>query len=301
MNRVMKKTLLSGVLCLLAVPAFAAGAGGGELSHRMMMLVIQLGVIIIAARLANIFFERLKMPGVLGELAAGMIIGPYLLGALSLPGFANGLFPMEGGTPVSPELYGICTVASVVLLFVVGLETDISLLLRFCVAGSLVGIGGVVFSFIAGAWIASAMSVPLFGEKLGVFAPACILLGIIATATSVGISARILSEKRKLDTPEGVTILAGAVVDDVLGIILLAVGLSLVTASGGDAGIDWGHIGIIVLKAVGIWLAATIAGIAASRKISVLLKWFRDRSSISMMALGLALILAGLFEEAGLA
>ena len=291
-------------LCLyttivLANDGTIAGMG---IMHRMMLLALQLGVILFMARLGNIFFEKIKMPGVLGELIAGVLIGPYLLGAVPLPGFPHGLFPLFSlEFPVSPELYGICTIASIVLLFMIGLETDIKLFLRYSLAGSLVGIGGVITSFVLGDIMTMIFSKMLFGVSLGFFAPPCLFLGIISTATSVGISARILSEERMLDSPEGVTILAGAVVDDVLGIILLAIGLGVISASEASGNINWAHIGIIAVKAVGIWLAAMVIGLIASQKISVLLKWFRDRSSIAIMAFGFALILAGLFEEAGLA
>jgi mannitol/fructose-specific phosphotransferase system IIA component (Ntr-type) len=117
----------------------------------------------------------------------------------------------------------------------------------------------------------------------------------------VGITARILSERRKLDSPEGVTILSAAVIDDVLGIVLLAIVMGVLTASRAAGTIDWGHILVIGAKAVGVWLAATVVGLLAARKISFLLKWFGERTSIAVMALGLALVLAGLFEEAGLA
>ena len=295
-------------LCLLPSSAMAAAgadpAGAHDMTHRMMMLVIQLGVILFAAKLGNILFERLRLPGALGELSAGMLIGPYALGKLGFYGFSGGVFPIVDGLSISPELSGICAVAAVVLLFVVGLETDISLLLRYSLAGGLVGLGGVVAAFFAGAGAVAVFSrfVPeLFGGQLGLFAPPCLLMGTVATATSVGITARILSDKRKLDSPEGVTILSAAVIDDVMGIIILAVVLGVVSASGSTGAVDWGHIGTIAAKAVGVWLAATAIGLLASRKISVLLKLFTRRTSIAVMALGLALILAGMFEEAGLA
>jgi len=282
--------------------ANSGGVSANSMTHRMMMLVIQLGFILFAARLGNILFEKMHMPGVLGELGAGIIIGPYLIGAISLPGFPDGVFPINSITfPISPELYGISTVASIVLLFMIGLETNFRLFLRYSFVGSLVGIGGVLFSFLFGDILAILFSQMLFGKTMGIFSPPCLFLGIISTATSVGITARILSERRKLDSPEGVTILAGAVIDDVLGIILLAVGLGIVTASSRSGNMDWAHIGIIAVKAIGIWATATAIGILASGKISLLLKWFRDRTSIAMMAFGFALILAGLFEEAGLA
>jgi Kef-type K+ transport system membrane component KefB/mannitol/fructose-specific phosphotransferase system IIA component (Ntr-type) len=268
----------------------------------MMMLMIQLGVIIFAAKFGGLLFQRLKMPSVLGELCAGMLIGPYLLGNLAFPGFAKGLFPPTGGPfPISVELYGICSLAAIILLFLVGLESDLKLFLRFSVAGTVVGIGGVITSFVLGDLTMLAVDDLVFGKNLGFFDGPCLFLGVLSTATSVGITARILSEKRKLSSPEGVTILAGAVIDDVLGIIMLAVVLGAISASKATGVIDWGHIGIIAGKAIGIWLISTILGLIFARRISVLLKWFKDQVSIAIMALGLALILAGLFEEAGLA
>ncbi len=290
----------------LASEAAAQDGGSPSMTHRMMMLAMQLGVIVIAARFGNILFTRLKLPGVVGELMTGVIIGPYVLGGLPLPGFPHGLFHVPesvavGTIPVSPELYGVCAVASVVLLFLVGLETDIGLFLRYSLAGSAVGIGGVAVTFVLGDVMAILFSPMLFGEKLGFLDAPCLFLGIISTATSVGITARILSERRKLDSPEGVTILAGAVIDDVLGMILLAIGMGIIAASKASGSIDWGHIGLIAFKAVSVWLAATAIGLLAARRISGLLKGFGDRSVIAVMALGLAMILAGLFEEAGLA
>ena len=300
------KILLIILTVLLQTGSWAQAADmpmheGADMSHRMMMLVIQLGLILFAARLGSMLAVRIRLPGVVGELLAGVVLGPYLLGGLSLPGFHNGLFPLGSSFPISPELYGICTLAVIVLLFMVGLETDIGLFMRYSLAASAVGVGGVIVSFIFGDALAVVFCRTVLGDPVGFLSPPCLFLGIITTATSVGITARILSEKRQLDSPEGITILGGAVIDDVLGIILLTIGLGIITASEGSGAIDWQHIGMIAVKAVGIWLLATALGLLASRKIGVLLKLFGDRSSIAVMALGLALILAGLFEEAGLA
>ena len=293
-------------LCLWPATALASDTtttAPASMTHRMMLLVIQLGLIIFAAKLGNVFFEKMRLPGALGELVVGMVIGPYALGRIGFYGFPGGLFPApgSGGFAISPELYGLSAVAAIVLLFNIGLETDLRLLLRYALAGGLVGLGGMVASFFLGAGCVMLFSETLFGQRLGLFAPQCLLLGTITTATSVGITARILSERRKLDSPEGVTILSAAVIDDVMGIILLTVVMSVVTASKVAGRIDWGHIGVIGAKAVGVWLGATVIGIIASRKVSTLLKWFGERTSIAVMALGLALVLAGLFEEAGLA
>jgi Kef-type K+ transport system membrane component KefB len=127
-------------------------------------------------------------------------------------------------------------------------------------------------------------------------------MGIIATATSVGISARILSERKKLSSPEGVTILSAAVLDDVLGIVLLAVVVGLVRSGGGtSSGVNWGLIGRIALKAFGFWLGSTVIGILLAPRITKGLKGLKDLETLSMIAFGLALLLAGLSELAGLA
>jgi len=141
------------------------------------------------------------------------------------------------GTSVSPELYGFCSVASVVLLFLVGLETDLKLFARYSLAGTLVGVGGVIVSFAAGALMGVWLLPMLKPGVYGFFSPGCIFLGVMSTATSVSITARILSERKKLETPEGATILAGAVLDDVLGIVMLAIGMGVIGSAGaGGAG-----------------------------------------------------------------
>ncbi len=301
---------------LLAIgPAVAMGAATGsagvdtppeaDMLHRMMVLAMQLGLILFAAKLVNILFQKIGLPGPLGELAAGVVIGPFALGSIPLVGFEHGLFhnPVYTGIAVTPELYGFASIAAIVLLFNVGLETNLKLLLRYAVVGGVVGLGGMLVSLALGAGCVVLFSDMLFGKQVSLLAPQCLFLGAITTATSVGITARILSDKKKLDCPESVTILSAAVIDDVLGIILLAIVMSLVTASKARVGgaVDWGRIGIVAVKALGVWLAATTAGLVAARRISSVLKWFGDRTAIAVLALGLALLVAGLFEEAGLA
>ena len=230
----------------------------------------------------------------------GMLIGPYALGQFGFFGFDHGLFPLVAGHAATPELFGIASVAAIVLMFTAGLETDLGLMLRYALAGGLAGIGGVVASFFAGAAVA-VVAGHMLGGQIGLFDPPALFLGTITTATSVGITARILSEERKLESPEGVTILSAAVIDDVIGIILLAIVIGIVNVRKAGGAFDWSAVGITSARAVGVWVVATVLGVAASRRISVLLKWFGGRTTIAVMALGLALMLAGLFEEAGLA
>ncbi|NQT92750.1 MAG: cation:proton antiporter, partial [Lentisphaerae bacterium] len=124
--------------------------------HSMTRLVLQLAVIVIVARVVGLFVSRaLRQPRVLGELIAGMLIGPYALGGLPLLPGGTSLFPaLTGAMPVSPELQAIATLAAIVLLFRAGLETDVSAFIRYSVVGSLVGVCGVVLSFVLGDLVA---------------------------------------------------------------------------------------------------------------------------------------------------
>jgi Kef-type K+ transport system membrane component KefB/mannitol/fructose-specific phosphotransferase system IIA component (Ntr-type) len=267
----------------------------------MAVLALQLGIVLFVVRICGKLAKRFKIPQVLEELLAGVIIGPYALGSIAFPGFPHGFFPLHSGSlAVSTELYAFASIASIVLLFASGLETDIGLFLRYSVAGGVIGIGGVVASF-------------ALGDLIGVFllpdatfmSPACLFMGILSTATSVGITARILSDQKKMDSPEGVTILAAAVFDDVLGIIALAVvlGIVAVIAGGQGAGGSLRASGILAIagKAFGIWLGFTTLGLVFSKKIAGFLKSFKSSFDFSILGLGIALILAGIFEKQGLA
>ncbi|MEN8150819.1 MAG: cation:proton antiporter [Planctomycetota bacterium] len=282
----------------------AHGEGHG-ITHNMMFLALQLGVILIAAKLMGEFTERVvKMPAVLGELAAGLIIGPYALGGLAIPGLGDALFPASAAAsevvPVSEVIYGVSTFASIVLLFLAGLETDFRQFMRYAGPGGLVGLGGVLGAFVTG----DVVTV-LFGQALGYegwtfMSGVPLFMGTISVATSVGITARVLSEKGSLDTPEGVTILAGAVIDDVLGIIVLAMVVAMHKA--GDSGeVDWGNIGIIAAKAFGIWLVATAVMIVAAGPLKRFFGILKGDGVVPGVALGIALILSGIMESFGLA
>lgn len=267
------------------------------MTHQMMLFVLQLAVIIFVARgLGDTFRRRFKLPSVLGELAAGMLIGPFALGSLSIGGFG----PLFGsgalGFPVTTELYGLATLASIVLLFFAGLETDLVAFLRYSLAGSLVGVGGVIASFTLGAYCAV-----WFGVAEHLADPQALFLGAVSTATSVGITARILAEKRKFDSPEGVTILAGAVVDDVLGVLVLAmaVGISKVSDVGGS--VPWSDLGMLAAKTFMFWIGSMAISLVSAPFVARVLKASGLHELMASASFGLALFLAGVTESIGLA
>jgi Kef-type K+ transport system membrane component KefB/mannitol/fructose-specific phosphotransferase system IIA component (Ntr-type) len=270
-----------------------------SITELMAALALQLGLILFAVRLGGRLAKKAGIPPVLGELFAGVLIGPYALGGIGFPGFPLGIFPPgSGAMGISDELYAFASIGSVILLFVSGLETNLGLFLRYSLAGGIIGLGGVAASFLLGNLTGMLLLHAPFAD------PRCLFLGILSTATSVGITARILSDRRKMDSPEGVTILAAAVFDDVLGIIALAVVLgitALLTHAEGGAGLSGAAILRIAGKAFGIWLGVTALGLLCARGVAGVLKRFKSGFDFAILSLGIALLLAGLFERQGLA
>ena len=128
-----------------------------DITESVTRLVFQLAAILIAAKLAGEACERyLRTPPVLGELAAGIIIGPFALGGVDIPGMGPLFEHVVGGEtegfviPVSEALWSIAQVGAIILLFVAGLETDLRLFLKYARPASLVAVGGVVFPFVFG-------------------------------------------------------------------------------------------------------------------------------------------------------
>ncbi|MCL2210597.1 MAG: cation:proton antiporter [Treponema sp.] len=270
-----------------------------QITELVAELVLQVGIILFAVRMFGQLAKKIGIPSVLGELLAGVLIGPYALGGITLPGFPHGIFPLalNSGLAVSVELYSFATVASIVLLFVSGLETNLSLFLKYSVAGGIIGISGAILSFAVGTLCGAIMFDSTFLD------PKCLFLGVIATTTSVGISARTLSEKKKIDSPEGVTMLTAAVFDDVLWIILLAVVLGIVSILGGNSasGLSVQVILLMAGKVFGIWLGVTALLLFCSKALAGFFKFFKNSLDFSVLALGFALILAGILEKQGLA
>ena len=258
-------------------------------------LAILLAVILIAAKIGGEIAERVfRVPAVLGELCAGIAISPFALGGLITLPVIGTLFEVEevagAMLPVAPELFFFAQIAAVILLFEAGLETDRQQFIRYARPATVVATGGVVVPFFLGFFATVWLGFASF-DSLQDLLPA-LFVGAIMTATSVGITARVLSDIGKLDTPEGVTILAGAVVDDVLGIIILAI----VVGIGQEGSISAGGIAIIFAKAVGFWLGLTIVGSLLSKYISNIAFWFKSPGAVLGIAMAMGLLAAGIAE-----
>ena len=276
-------------------------AGDGELTEVILKLLIQLSIILFAAKMAGeICIRFLKLPPVLGELAIGVAIGPFALGALPIPGFGP-LFPLpltpDGHpelVPIGHELFSIAQIGSVLLLFGIGLETNLRQFLRYVGPATAVALGGVIVPFALGV---GATVIFGFDGGGGIFAPPALFMGALLTATSVGITARVLADLNRLDSPEGVTVLAAAVVDDVLGILVLTmvVGVSTVGAFS-LGGISW-----VAFKAIAFWLGLSAVGILVAPYLEKGIGHLRVPGSALVLTIALALLAAGLAEAFGLA
>ncbi|MDX1533320.1 MAG: cation:proton antiporter, partial [Nitrosopumilaceae archaeon] len=207
--------------------------------------IIGVGILLFAAKLMAELFLRLKLPIVLGELLAGMIIGPFALGA----------FIAIDGEPllkIDSEIRILGEIGAIVILFMAGLEMTPKEFLRGGKSSFTVGTLGVVVPFFAGLWIFQAF---------GFDALQSMLIATALTATSIAISIQVLSEFGKIKTPEARLIIGAAVVDDILAIAVLSVVTSLATGEGGVDNIDIMEVTITILQVLGFFGAMLIASV----------------------------------------
>jgi Kef-type K+ transport system membrane component KefB len=177
------------------LPPLAPGAGASEGSLATM---IELFVLLVAAKLGEEVFRRLGQPGVVGELAGGFLVGPFALG-LVIPGETAKV---------------LAEIGVVVLLFSVGLEIKTDQLLRVGKPALLTAILGVVFPVAAGA---------AYGILTGETPATAAFIGLALAATSIGITSRVLAELGVLDRSFSRIIIGAAVIDDVIALILISV------------------------------------------------------------------------------
>lgn len=196
-------------------------------------VLVALLVVFASGKLMGEIFERLKQPAVIGELIAGILIGPGLLSWVQ---------PSE-------TLATVATMGVIVLMFAVGLETRPSELFKVGMRALVVGAVGIVLPMAAGYY---------FGTAMGLGNPESIFIGTALVATSVGITARVLADRGFLSTTEARIILAAAVIDDVLGMLVLSFAIG---SSRGEVNLQ--QMGILVLQVVlfigfELWLAPII-------------------------------------------
>jgi Kef-type K+ transport system membrane component KefB len=227
---------LLGVVCLLVVPSL--GSSGASYDF-----LLAIGLALVAAKLLGDLFERGGLPEVLGELTAGVV-----LGNLDLVG-VPGLEPLLR----DPQLALLGELGVILLLFQVGLESNLGQLARVGPAALLVACVGVVVPMGLG-YGAHAVLQP---ERTW---HAHLFIGAVLAATSVGITARVFKDLGRIDSPTGRVVLGAAVIDDVLGLIVLAVVSGVVVGADTGAAVDVGAVALIIGKAVGFLGAAVVLG-----------------------------------------
>jgi len=245
--------------------------------HHASAILLTLFVIFVAAQIGAEIAQRLKLPGVVGEIAAGCIVGPSVLGWVQLDQIAD-------GTPLSV----IAEIGVVVLLFSVGLETRLDDLKKVGKSALLVGVLGVVIPFAAGA---------LWAHGEGYEWAKSMFVAAAFVATSAGITARVLQELGVLQRMESRVILGAAVIDDILAMLLLGVVVSM--QGGGELNIK--SLLITLGSAVGFIAVIGWGGSKVMRRNSAWLDKPLSPWSALNIVLALCLGLAFLSTEFGLA
>lgn len=235
-------------------------------------LLLGLVIVWLAAKLAGEAMERVGQTAVLGELLAGVVIGPGVLGLVS----------------ESEILHALAEIGVIILLFEIGLESDLGELLRAGLQSTVVALVGIACPFAFGYGLAIWWGKPTL---------VAVFVGATLTATSVGITARVLSDLGRLQEAASRVVLGAAVLDDVLGLVILAVVTGLV-----QTGIfSLTTLALILFKALVFLVLAVALGI---RFAPTLLAWvgkMRARGSLIVYAVLFCVLLAALSERIGLA
>lgn len=238
-----------------------------------MTVIMHILIAIVAAKIAAELAERVKVPAVVGEIIAGLIIGPSALGLL----------------PRDDTLMILGEIGVILLLFDVGLEIDLGELLSVGRAALTVAVVGVIVPFVLGFGVGLAFD--MSGNE-------ALFVGAALTATSVGITARVFGDLHALAMVEARTVLGAAVADDVIGLVILTVVVRLVT-KGSISALD---VGQVVVVALVFLVGASLVGV---RLVPPFFEWVarNSRASGTLMVFGLALalVLSKLAEVAKLA
>jgi len=251
---------------LLLEPIAAAAS-----DHSIASLLASLAALLLAARLMGEVAQRLGQPAVLGELLAGIILGPSVLGFLD---------------PTNDVVYALSELGVILLLFQIGLHTNLDDILAVGAPAAIVGIVGVVLPFLGGYFTADA---------LGLETMTAVVCGAALTATSIGISARVLSDLGQLETMEGRIVLGAAVLDDIVGLIILSVVSGLATGGAVTAG----GVSRTAALAVGFLVAALVIGRVIAPWAMRTLARFRVEGAIESVSLAFALALAAIAASVG--
>ncbi len=273
------------VALMIVVPAEAmalVATAAGETDYAALFFL--LAVMLLAGKFSGEAAERVGQPAVLGELIAGVLLGGSVLGVI----------PTGPESELSEVVKILAEIGVVILLFEIGLETDLKALFRVGRAALAVALVGVVLPMLGGVvfWL-SPLAKPEFSAT-GTGSTA-IFIGATLTATSVGITARVLRDLHVMHSTESRMIIGAAVIDDVLGLVLLGLVSSL---AAGNAVTVLG-VGKTLGLAVGFLVAAVAVGLAVAPWIFGMVDRMRVRGVLLVSAFAFMLGLAALADRAG--
>lgn len=271
------------VIPFLLLPCLLAAAQA-EGEHHIEVFFLTLVAILVAAKVFGEIAERLGQPAVLGELLAGVVLGGSMLA----------IVPSVG--PMAEMIGLLAEIGVAILLFEIGLETDLKEMFRVGPAASTVAVVGVATPFLLGFlyWM-------LFHPEIGTHPEnitdtmVAIFVGATLTATSVGITARVLTDLRRIHTPEARVIIGAAVVDDVIGLVILAI----VSALAAGATLTLLSMTSTFAVAVGFLVAAVVIGNWIAPRLFSLVDKMRVRGVLLVFAFAFALLVGALAGLAG--
>ena len=248
-----------------------------ESASAFLHVMISLGILLFAAKLMAELFHKIKLPIVLGELLAGIIVGPFALGAL----------PLVDGEPLvvlDETVRHIGEIAAVVILFIAGLEITPREFLRGGAAAFTVGSLGVIVPFFVGFYAFAAF---------GIEALQSILIATALTATSIAISIQVLTELGKMQTKEARLILGAAIVDDILAIAVLSVVVTMVQTGNTQPAIF--DIVLLIMQVLGTFAAILVVSVLVIPRVLHTERLWKSKGSLE------GIITAAFFAAAGIA
>lgn len=249
----------------------------GESASAFLHVMISLGILLFAAKLMAELFHKIKLPIVLGELLAGIIVGPFALGSL----------PLVDGEPLvvlDETVRHIGEIAAVVILFIAGLEITPREFLRGGAAAFTVGSLGVVVPFFVGYYAFAAF---------GIEALQSILIATALTATSIAISIQVLTEFGRMQSKEARLILGAAIVDDILAIAVLSVVVSMVQTGNTQPAIF--DIVLLIMQVLGTFTAILFVSVLVIPRVLHTERLWKSKGSLE------GIITAAFFAAAGIA
>jgi Kef-type K+ transport system membrane component KefB len=240
-------------------------------------LMISLGILLFAAKLMAELFHRIKLPVVLGELLAGIIVGPFAIGAL----------PLFNGEPLvvlDETLLSIGEISAVVILFIAGLEITPREFLRGGAAAFTVGSIGVIVPFFVGFYAFAAFGIEVLQS---------ILIATALTATSIAISIQVLTELGRMQSKEARLILGAAIVDDILAIAALSVVVTMVQTGNTEPAIL--DITLLIMQVLGTFAAILIVSVLVIPRVLHTERLWKSKGSLE------GIVTAAFFAAAGIA